>query len=498
MNRFLKTGSMVFAAAVAACATIFLASLSWKISVMLIFLLVAAGLLIALSGNPKALSGAIVAYPAFVILLSIIFPGMKYRIEEAIFPVINLGIMRVRVEELIFYGLASIWLTLMFFSTMNRKKQRPRLSGWFILLVVAICLWTALSTRIGIINHNPNVTTELRQIAPILLGLPMAVWALRRIDQDSLRKIMISTVLLLVISNLFLLFSCLPFVRDVPYFVLWHRHLPPFCFSIILYLLCLVLVVSTKPSLLVLTGMLPPLSIALFVIHKWWLFGIAISILFVVYASFWGKSGFHLFTKKVGRLTGVSLLVGITAVIGTMCFSEMAEQSLNKFEERVLREDAGGDMSGGRLKIWTLLVRHITESPIAGKGLGFRIEGILPPEIEAQGKYMEDHNIILWIAVRFGIPFLLLIAVLCLRFLVLGGRAYQAENRPFQKTLILICMGIYCVILSMSFVGQWLFIYEISVLFSWSIAAVLALRHGERGKTPGRVIDASCHEMLHS
>ncbi len=478
MNGFLKTGGMILGSMIVAVGIIYLASLPPKIGVILIFGLITAGLAMALLNNPKALVSAIVAYPAFIIFWSIIFPGMKYRIEEAIFPVINLGFMRLRVEELIFYGLTGIWLTLMFFFTMNRKKQRSHLSSWFILLVLVMCLWTALSVRLGFLNDNPNVTTELRQIAPILLGLPMAVWALRRIEPSRLRGIVKTTVFLLFVSNLLLLFSLFPFIRNIPYFSIWYQEgasHPAYCFTIILFVGLFSLLLSGQPSLWTLAGMLAPLSIAIFRIPKWWLFGISIGSLFGIYTAFCDKSGFHLYTRKFNRLVVFSLFAGLAIAISAIFFSEIAGQSLEKFKQRVLREDAGGDMSGGRFRIWALITERIAEHPIVGHGLGFRIKGILPASIEAEGQYMEDHNIVLWIAARFGIPFLLLLAGLTLRFWRTVRRVYQAEDRPFQKILILACTGNFIVILCMSLVGQWLFVFESSILFTWSVAVVLAL-----------------------
>jgi len=416
-----------------------------------------------------------------MILWSIIFPGMTYRISEGMFPVINMDFMRLRIDELVFYGIAGIWAVWMILSGLSRKKQGLYLSGKSILLALIIYLWIVSSVVLGFINQNPSVIGDFRFIAPTLVGLPMAVWALRRIEQRRLLWIVKWTVSLLVISNLLLLFSQFPVFQDISYFNLWPRHVPSVGFTIILFVGLFAFFVFGRPSWPILMGVIVPLILAVFFIAKWWILGIIIGVLFVWYAALFGKSRLPLFTKKIGRVVSLSLFIGLVAVVVTKIFPEKVGQSLVTFEQRIYREDAGGDMSGGRFQMWEVIIKRIAEHPIVGSGIGFR-----PPEM-VKGKdygYIEDHNAVLWLAVRFGIPFLLLLAGLGFRFWRMGWRTYQTEYRQFQKTLILACMGNFIVILGLSLVGQWVLLYEINVFFCWSIAGVLALRSRGQVRLP--------------
>jgi O-antigen ligase len=473
---------MILGTMIMAAVCVYLISLSTNIGIILIFGLVMLILFVVSLSKPKSLVVAIAAYPAFLIFWSIAFPGMSYRLQEGIFPVINTGFIRLRLDELVFYGLIGIWAIFMLLSILHGKRQDRQFSNWSVLLV--LILWFGLLTSIGIgfFKHNPNVTSDLRFIFPSIVGLPMAIWALRRIDQGRLIGIMKLTVASLILSNLLLLFSYFPVIRDIQYFHLWHRHISPYGFTIILYSILFTMFVSGRPSLLMLFGVLIPLSLAIFTIQKWWLLGIVVATLLVSYIVSFGASNFHLFVKKIRRVACFCVLAGLVAVIMAQIFPVSIRNSLSVFEKRVLREDISGDISGRRFLIWQLVAERIRENPIIGNGLGFRLPGILPEKVESEGCFIEDHNILLWFAVRFGIPFASLLIFFCFKFWRVGVRAYRREDRQYQKIMVLACMTIFAVILSMSMVGQWFFLFEINILTCWCIAVVWAISSQNRVK----------------
>ena len=432
-------------------------------------------LVVVLFCKPNLLIVSILSYPAFVILWSIVFPGMNYRLEQGMFPIINLGYIRLRVDELLMFCLFGSWITHVVFINLYRELKKITISIRLFLALGIIFTGVLFSLRLGIINHNPNIGTDLRILFPLIIGLPMAIWAFSRIEQYQLIWIIKLTIYALILSNIILLLSYFPFLNDIQYFTLWHEHVSQEAFTITLYLILFSIIISDRSSPVTLIGLFLPLSLIIFRIPKWWIFGIFVCTVFVLFKVSFITKKFNLSLLKFRKTLSLGIIIGITSFLVILLFPKTLTNSIVTFKERVLREDIRGDISGGRFLMWDLIIGNISDHPISGNGIGYRLSGIFPAEMESEGIFVEDHSIVLWFLVRFGIPFTLLLISFCLWFLRVGGQTYKIEKCSFKKILILVCVGNFIVILSMSLVGQLLFLFEFNVIFCWSIAAVWAI-----------------------
>jgi len=474
-NKFLNTSGMIGIAMTSVVIILSILFLPNKFNIILVFCLFLLMIWIIMLSKPRLLSIAITAFPSFLILWAIAFPGMSYRLEQSIFPAIDLNFMRARVDELAFYGLFFIWASFMLLSLLNQTRKAFKASLRLINLTIILFIPIVSSTIIGISRNNPEVLNDFRKIIPLCFGIPMAYWALKRITLKWFIIIIKLTVLLLVISNFLLLASYLSPFQHIQYFKLWHLHLPQYGFTILLYVSLLSKAISGKVSLWPLLGILLSLSVALFIIHKWWVLGILVGTLVVLKGTFFQKRSSHFLLNKIFRFGSVFVLIFFLAVVMVMMFREKTASSFAIFEERVLREDIGGDISGGRFLIWNKLVDSIKKNPIIGNGLGYRLNSVRPTDLDLRGSFIEEHNICLWFASRFGIPFTILLAGLCLYFWRVGWQTYRKEKSRFQKILILACVSNFVIILSLSLVGGWFFLFEFSIIICWTIAFVCVI-----------------------
>lgn len=417
----------------------------------------------------------VLSIPILVVWISIIFPGMSYRMDAGMFPTITTAIGIMRLDEILVYLIFLLWvihvISLYVFDAHVKRRMKISEIVKFVCLLLAPAL---LAYILGRRKYPEFASTDLRLYLPVILFPGMFLWCFGNSTLETIETTRRWLFNALFVSSVIFLVSCLPGFDNLTYFDLWHRHNAHLGFTIILYAMALSESIIRGFTFKRIFAIIASTGVFITGIEKWWLLGILTATGVVVYASRKmkiAKSNPRI-AKAGQRIVMVFGLLILFVLLSFSVFTQEVEYTWAHLVERVFRYDAGNDFSGGRFELWGAIVEDIKLHPLMGCGLGHRAEGILANEIELRGTRVEDHDFVLWFAVRMGIPIALLFVTLCVIVVRSGLQVLNRATKEYEVVYILTGLSIFVLIFVMALVGQWLFMYEISILFGWSCAMI--------------------------
>jgi O-antigen ligase len=434
--------------------------------------------LVLLLESPGILSTFVWFFPVFITAQAVFFPSMNKRRARRLFPAFQIGGFGIGLDELLLMA-ALLGFGILFIGWfLNRKTVKVHFPHALLTSVVFGVLFGFGVVR-GLIESNSAVMTEARTILLPTLYFIMVLCALDLKDIPTFRKVVIVALVILSLSSFLEKLS--------PAYRSFSRHLPfpearispggegrtggveVFSILKLLYALALASYLNGESpqkgfllmTVIALMGQLIPFDKTTFVQLPL----ITFLLMLVLGSRRWLRwRGIVLW-----RAVGIFIVIVLLLIVGVTLL--LPDQFVERYREfvifRVTRPDTG-DPTSGRFYLWSQAIDLILQKPLLGHGVGVMYE------TPRYGDFVREHNMLLWIGVRLGIPAMLLVTglfVWYVRYGVMVIRSLCRKNKSFAAAMFAFSVTL-CI---MSLVGVQLLYPEIGFLFAFSCGALLKM-----------------------
>ncbi|KAA3664224.1 MAG: O-antigen ligase domain-containing protein [Chloroflexi bacterium] len=415
------------------------------------------------------------AYPLYLFLQAFLFPSMKDRTNNGLFPAIPVAGINLRLDELLLLVAIFLFFSKYIFMLIQSKNK------WSFqvatLLIFAFLAFYSIGGIHGIIARNPNAFSDIRYSLLPAIYLFMFI---KLFDPDlHLEQVRKWSMILLAILSFSSLLSAL-----FPEYVSLLQRLPfpnarPKGTSSIVEVLTMLKIIYA----LALAGFLnrdSPRYVYLFLV----LLAIAgqliwvdkttyvqiplITLLVIVALSY--KSLFRWRTQIAQR----AFFVGIFVIVVTLVFifllsNEFVVNYIEYAVFRITRPDIG-DVTSRRVTLWIEALNLIWKNPFFGNGMGivYTFPALINPDYLVT---MQEHNMFLWVAVRLGIPAFIILCLLIIWYIGIGFRLVGKLHGKEKSTAVAMFAFSTSMII-MSFTGMHLLHFNVGILFMTSIGII--------------------------
>ena len=434
----------------------------------------------------------VLTLPLIVYMFLLIWPDSIKNIENAKFPIVLIGPYHVRITEIYFWILLLIYGLKLLTQALKKiisyrlrirddncheKKRRiigPLLGGENQGRVVTFLLimMMAVSLIRGIMNNNPLISLDLRGLSYGLM-IPLFLSATRSTVELARQISKIYWVLTIL--------AVLCFISIISKSENSAFQSNNLALILILYLACLsiayILVGKQTPFIHIAIFILA-IATSLISLAKYILLGVTLIILISsLYVILLNK-------RKEIRLLSIYAILALTITFtylsggldvltrnssvysGNSSFSEY-------YENRIKRADVR-DVSGGRFEMWGFLVNEGKKNLIFGSGLGTKNE-IVNYYSDQNLDFRGEHNLFVYIFIRWGIIGLAIIIYMLQRIMRLWIKRIRTATCPDNKTLLLAHLLFLIIFLAINTVGLYFNYFETAICFWFCIAVFLAV-----------------------
>lgn len=429
--------------------------------------------------------------PVFMVLQAIVYGGLVPSQQAGTFPIIPLAGFRIRIEEVLilagFVGWLVTWClaqaTHLWAGRPLAARVRPTLVG---LLVVWTALGLAQAAVRGILAGNYNSLLDTRIVAIPLLYFTLVLFWIHRVRLAALEQTLYRVlVALMVVATLSIFLPVTEVMTQLLQSIggIYGGYATP-VETLVVFGYCLVWArLLTAPRfngqmalllLFVMAGLAARLG------KTNWVYLVEVPALMLLTTSYRRVlAGWRGAVRKRWVVVLALAVAGLLVALAVLVLFQPAllDQFVERSLVRILRPDAGGDISGGRFKIMADGWRKLWEAPVFGSGFGFWYAHMF----RGQLLYMvPDHFSPLWLSTRAGLFTFGPALMLCVWYLWAGLRALGRVGNPSLKPLVLACYVFSVTMLVYSLYGVPQNLLEPQIFFWLSVGVVLkAARHPE-------------------
>jgi hypothetical protein len=411
--------------------------------------------------------------------------------QSGAFPIIMVGGFRLRIEEIVI--LAGFTLLLFQFglrALVSRKVRMHRsIRPIFVLLCLA-AIGIVLSGVRGYFNQNPNALMDLRMLSVPTLFFIISLSALSVVSlpvlANVLYRLILPTALLLTVGSFLPVTEWLNGIYEplgLNYGGVGNGLEAMLVFFLALTLAHFILQPSKRFRLL--EQMLIVFIIVGFVVRiskpGWANSMAAVAILLPLSLAIRGYPGLGRLRKvaasrwmRFAFFTIALFLIGSITVWATV--PETVNDHVDRALARILRPDAAGDITGGRLELMEQGTQLFLGAPILGYGMGSQIipsfwanRQVIQNESEL---YVAEHFAPLWFLNRGGLILFAPIALLMLWHLYRGFRISRMMAYRPGGYLVVACYTHTAVVGFYAMFGIPQSLFETMILFWLSLAVV--------------------------
>ena len=422
--------------------------------------------------------------PSFMTIQALMYGGLVPSQQAGTFPIIRLGLYRLRLEEILIIAGFAIWLFTLLIAKSSRgsnlKKPDARHG---VSLATILAIWAGLglvqSAIHGIRAGNVNSLLDARILAvPLLYFALVMFWApVIKLTSlaDILSKTLLPLVLLLTLSNF------LPIGEEISKVLekvngVYGGYATPLE-SAVVFFYCLVWARISFAGKITLLDVLLVLFVTAGLVAKIskpsWVYTLEVP-LFVLMVS--GKRRLSPHKRISGRtrwlLTALTVVVLLVSAITFLRYylPETMDRYIASASDRITRPDAGGDISGGRFELMSTGFEKLSEAPILGIGLGDWSQNYLSGTLLND---IPDHFFPLWVSIRGGFFTLIPVLGLIIWFIRKGFRVCKLVMDPGLRVFVTACFVYSLTIITYSLYGVPQNLFEPQILFWLSVGIVL-------------------------
>jgi hypothetical protein len=421
-------------------------------------------------------------------LQAFVFGSVIASQQVGVFPSVTVGPIRLRIEEVLIAGGVVAWLVTMLLRPYPWRSAVRGTPTWLIVVIAWTTLTTVLSIGRGAVQNGSQAFGEAR-----LVLMPALYFALALFWLPHLRLVrLIRRIEVLLIP--FIVGVILDFVVSfhdwmgavVGLFGGVHGGLSMSIMSLLIFALALraghVVYGSGKAIRHWVWVMLITGGVAATVNKPGWLLAASVLTFTVLVVLMRVRHRHHhaaLLRALVLSFTGVFVALAAVLFVYVVFPSHMAEY-VDAARVRLLRPDAGGDVSGGRIILFAMGLARFAQAPVTGAGFG----GWHEIRLDASNVMLApDHFFPLWVAIRGGVLMLVPVLILTVWYI---GKGYRNCWQIKQPKLLAVVVGCYVFTLAQmtyGLIGVPVLLFDMQILFWLSVAIVLrAPSHCDNGR----------------
>lgn len=420
--------------------------------------------------------------PLIVYISLLIWPIPINNLENAAFPIVIIGQYHIRITEILFWILFLVYeIKIIASSLINREsncnKRKRRIiaqllgsenKGWVVAFLLIIMMTVSLIR--GIINNNPLISLDLRGLSYCLI-IPLIMNATR-----SLLELVRQVTKIYWVLTILAVINFISIISGTKNSLFQSNNL---ALILILYLACLsiaYLLISRQKPIMHIIIFIFAITTSLISLAKISILGVTLIILMSsIYAIFHNRRKrirlLLIYAILTMTITFIYLSGGLDILARNSSFYGQDSNFIDYYENRIKRANIG-DISGGRLDIWRFLISEGKNNLLFGSGIGVKRE-IVDYFLKQNRNYIGEHNIVIYIFLRWGIFGVAIIIYICQRMIRLWIKSIRMATSSANKMLLLSHLLFIIVFLTINMVGLYFTNFETAICFWFSIAVSL-------------------------
>jgi hypothetical protein len=181
------------------------------------------------------------------------------------------------------------------------------------------------------------------------------------------------------------------------------------------------------------------------------------------------------FSRWVQKRTIKAYVLLLAAVVISILYFQAYKPSLvtdyrTEAIDRIMRYDAGGDISGNRFKMIEEALGQAKKSPIYGLGTGWWYEHKYE---DGEIYNVPDHLVLTWVLTRGGLMTLVPLVILAIWYIRTGFRNCRDVKNAITKPFVIACYVSTLQMLVYSMFGDYFSFFEQQIFFWLFVAVVL-------------------------